>query len=300
MFYIVIAVILTVISLIGFGIRKATKGSKDEMPFGMALVAPVILIVVTMFFSFTTVDARAVGIQTGFGRYYSTMDNGLHFKAPWTKVEEFKTLIQTTDLEGDQKVRVTFKGGGGGDINATFRWSIKDDQSNNGAKALWEKYRTFDAVASSLVYRDGKDAILNVANDYTANDARTKQDVIGKEIEERLEKRLDKYGIIVDSVSVTSMDLDSKTQSSLDKVVSAQNDVERAKADKERAKIDNETIKLREKSGALSPEANQRYCLEIINANEVAKNGPLPATFNCDFVNGGTKSPVIINGQSGK
>lgn len=298
MFYIITASILLVLSLAGFAFRRASKDMAEPMPLGFALVLPAILVVFTLFCSFTTVDARAVGIQTGFGRYVGTLDNGPHLKAPWTKVEEFSTVIQTTDLEGDQKVRVTFKGGGGGDINATFRWSIKDDQSNNGAKALWEKYRTFDAVANSLVYRDGKDAILNVANDYTANDARTKQDVIGKEIEDRLEKRLDKYGIIVDSVSVTSMDLDSKTQSSLDKVVSAQNDVERAKAEKERAKIDNETIELREKSGALSPEANQRYCLEIANNWSITNNGPMPATFDCSLSAGG--SPVIVDSTKGK
>lgn len=298
MFYIVTATILLILSVLVILARKATKNAPDGIPAGATFILPAILVAFTLFFSFTTVDARAVGIQTGFGRYYSTMDNGLHFKAPWTKVEEFKTLIQTTDLEGDQKVRVTFKGGGGGDINATFRWSIKDDQSNNGAKALWEKYRTFDAVANSLVHRDGKDAILNVANDYTANDARTKQDVIGKEIEDRLEARLEQYGIIVDSVSVTSMDLDSKTQSSLDKVVSAQNDVERAKADKERAKIDNETIELREKSGALSPEANQRYCLEIANNWSITNNGPMPATFDCSL--SANKSPVIVDSTKAK
>lgn len=298
MFYIVTATILLILSVLVILARKVTKNAPDGIPAGATFILPAILVVFTLFFSFTTVDARAVGIQTGFGRYVGTMDNGPHFKAPWTKVEEFTTIIQTTDLEGDQKVRVTFKGGGGGDINATFRWSIKDDQSNNGAKSLWEKYRTFDAVANSLVHRDGKDAILNVANDYTANDARTKQDVIGKEIEERLEKRLEQYGIVVDSVSVTSMDLDSKTQSSLDKVVSAQNDVERARADKERAKIDNETIELREKSGALSPEANQRYCLEIANNWSITNNGPMPATFDCSL--SANKSPVIVDSTKAK
>lgn len=298
MFYIVVASILVVVSLIGFGIRWATKGSGDEMPFGLTLVVPFLLVIFTLFCSVTTVDARAVGIQTGLGRYVGTMDSGLHFKAPWTKVEEFTTVIQTTDLEGDQKVQVAFKGGGGGDINATFRWSIKDDQSNNGAKSLWEKYRTFDAVSESLVYRDGKGAILNVANDYTANDARTKQDVIGREIETQLETTLEKYGIIVDSVSITSMELNNKTQTSLDKVVSAQNDVERARAEKERAKIDNETIELREKSGALSPEANQRYCLEIANNWSITNNGPMPATFDCSLSASG--SPVIVDSTKAK
>lgn len=145
-----------------------------------------------------------------------------------------------------------------------------------------------------LVYREGKDTVLNVANDYTPNEARTKQDVIGAEIKKRMSDRLSEYGIVVDSVSVLSMPLDAKTQASLDKVVSSQNDVERAKADRERAKIDNETIRLREKSGALSPEANQRYCLELVNAWDVSKNGNLPATFDCSLNSDG--KPVIVNG----
>lgn len=295
MFYIIVTTVLLVVFVLSLIAWRATKGSHDGVPGGIPAAAFAILLVFNLFFSFTTVDARAVGIQTGFGRYYGTLDNGLHFKAPWTKVEEFTTRLQTTDLEGKQGVAVTFKGGGSGTVNATFRWSIKDDQSNNGAKALWEKYRTFEEVSKTLVYRDGRDAILNVANDYTANDARTKQDVIGAEIQDRLEKRLDKYGIEIDSVSVLSMPLDSKTQASLDRVVSAQNDVERAKADKERAKIDNETIKLREESGALSPEANQRYCLELVNNWDVSKNGSLPATFDCSF--GDSQTPVIVDSK---
>ena len=294
MFYIITASVLLLLSVAGFAARGAIKREFGEAPLGMFLILPAILVVFTLFLSFTTVDARAVGIQTGFGRYHSTMDNGLHFKAPWTSVEEFSTLLQSADLEGEEGVDVTFKGGGSGTVNATFRWSISDDQSDDGAKALWEKYRTFENVSSMLVYREGKDTVLNVANDYTPNEARTKQDVIGAEIKKRMSDRLSEYGIVVDSVSVLSMPLDAKTQASLDKVVSSQNDVERAKADRERAKIDNETIKLREESGALTPEANQRYCLELVNAWDVSKNGNLPATFDCSLNSDG--KPVIVNG----
>lgn len=260
----------------------------------VTIVVVVIMAIFTAISSATTVDARAVGIQTGFGKYQSTLDSGFHFIRPWTKVEEFTTRLQTADLEGDQGVPVTFKGGGSGTVNATFRWSISADQDAGGAKALWEKYRDFESVSQSLVYRDGKDTVLNVANDYTPNDARTKQDVIGKEIEDRMSARLRPYGIVVDSVSVTSMPLDGRTQASLDKIVSSQNDVERAKADRERAKVDNETARLREKSGALSDGALKRQCLDVVNNWDVSKNGNLPATFDCSL-DGTSKSGLIVN-----
>lgn len=67
-----------------------------------------------------------------------------------------------------------------------------------------------------------------------------------------------------------------------------------ARAEQERARIDNETAKLREQSGALSPAANQRFCLDIVNAWDVSKNGPLPATFNCGM---GNSAGVLVGAK---
>ena len=296
MFYISIAAFFIFLILAAVATAFVTRNSREPIGPFPAVGLIVAFIIVTLGFSFTTVDARSVGIQTGFGRYYDTLDNGFHFKAPWTGVEEFTTRLQNADLEGDEGVAVTFKGGGSGTVNATFRWSISDDQGDGGAKALWEKYKDFDTVRDTLVYREGKDAVLNVANDYTPNDARTKQDEIGQQIKERMEKRLKPYGVVVDSVSVLSMPLDERTQASLDKIVSSQNDVERAKADKERAKIDNETAKLREQSGALSDGALRRLCLDVVNNWDVNKNGQLPATFDCGM-SGEAKPGLIVNSK---
>lgn len=296
MLYIIIGVILILLTIGTFAASLITRNNPDDMdrfPFIFSFGIFIVFLLFTFFMSITTVDARSVGIQTSFGRYSGTLEPGFQLTAPWSDTEEFTTRLQTADLEGDQGVPVTFSGGGSGKVNATFRWSISDDQGDGGAKALWEKYRDFETVQTTLVLREGRDAVLNVANDYTPNDARTKQDVIGAAIRDRLTANLAKYGVVVDSVSVLSMPLDERTQASLDKIVAAQNDVERAKADNQRAKIDAETVQLREKAGALSAEANLRYCLDIVNAWDVAKNGALPATFNCGL-GGGT--PVIVGG----
>lgn len=264
---------------------------KFALPWWVPATVAGMLIATTAAFSVTVVDARAVGIQTSFGRYSDTLSNGFHLTAPWSSVEEFTTIVQTADLEGDQGVSVTFAGGGSGKVNATFRWQITDSGAANGAHALWEKYRDFENAQRSLVDREGRDAVLNVTNDFTPNDARTKQDVIGSQVKDRLTERLTAYGITVDSVSILSMELDARTQASLDKIVAAQNDVERAKADNERAKIDAETVKLREAAGALSAAANVRYCLDVANSWDVAKNGPLPATFSCGL--SGSASVIV-------
>lgn len=296
MLYLIISGILL---LVGLGLLVATfvtrksEYEEDRVPFVFSFGTLLVFIFFTVFMSITTVDARAVGIQTAFGRYTNTLESGFQLTAPWADVEEFSTRLQPADLDGEEGIPVTFLGGGSGKVNANFQWGINSDQGDGGAKALWVSYKDFDSV-KSFVLRAGRDAIINVSNDYTPNDARTKQDEIAAKVKTNLSATLSKYGIVLDSVSILSMPLDARTQASLDKIVAAQNDVETAKANKQRAEIDIATAKLREQSGALSPAANLRYCLDIVDAWDVAKNGQLPATFNCGL---GGDTPVIVGGK---
>lgn len=308
MTYIIIAALLAiafiaalVTGIVGPGERTVGSGYMSRTEPGLRKPARLaaaglafILVIFTLAMSFTKVDARAVGIQTAFGKFSDTLGPGAQLVAPWSDVEEFTTRLQTADLEGEQGVQVTFAGGGSGVVNAQFAWAINPDKGDAGAKALWEKYKDFDTV-SRFVDRAGRDAVLNVANDYTPNDARTKQAEIAEAVKKELGNELAKYGVVLDRVSILSMPLDERTQASLDKVVAAQNDVERAKADNARAKVDAETAKLRENSGSLSEQALKRYCLEVANNWDVQKNGPLPGTFNCSL--NGSSAPVILGSK---
>ncbi len=310
MTFIIIAVILLLI--FGVGLLVGIFG-KMVGGFLTAGAAAVVLVLFTGFMSFTTVDARAVGIQTSFGRYTDTLNSGAQFIAPWSDVEEFSTLLQSTDLNDldgtNNSVYVTFSspanvndkdakavaGGGNGNISAIIRWGINPSQDSKGAKALWESYKTFPKVSNDLVLSMSQDKLSDVANDFPAGEAAVNQNGIGDETKKRLTAALEKYGIIIDSVSVKRVALDAKTQASLDNIVAAQNDIRKASLNQERAKIDNETAKLREQSGSLTPAANARFCLDIVNAWDFKQNGPLPATFNCGL--GSANSQVLVGAK---
>ena len=260
-----------------------------------------VLLIVTVVASFTSVEARSIAIQTSFGKFDTVLGNGIHFIAPWADTEQFDTTIQTIDLADEfaapkgspdgGKVQVAFKGGGQGWINTTVRWSITEE----GAQKLWERYRTFESATSSLVTKASRDAIINAANDYTPNEARADQAGVAAKIKQEITSTVKDYGVNVDSVSILSIPLDEKTQASLDAIVAATNNVQRAQQEQERAKIDAETAKIRETSGALSPAALTRYCLEVANAWDQNKNGPLPATFNCALT--GSSSVLVTPKQ---
>lgn len=305
MFYFILVGILLLATLaaVAFGFIKDRKGYRvGPPPLFSAGIGAILIALLTAFNSFTMVDHREVAVVTAFGKYDGTIaTGGAHWIKPWANVEKFDQTIQTAEVTD---VSVSFSdggdddglqeiGGGKGLIDATVRWQISKDQENNGAKALWEKYRTFDAVSNSLVTRSARDAVISVSNSYPAATAIISQNDIASTVKQDLTEQLAPYGIVVDSVSVPAIDLDAGTQAAVDKLFTTQQDIKRAQNEQKRAEIDAETVRIRTQEGALSPEANQRYCLDVLNNWDVAKNGPLPATMNCAIGEGQT--PVIVN-----
>lgn len=299
MLYLIIATLLALFAASSFAVWKV-RNKFDERSDGRkfasaagpaAIIWLVILVLVTAGMSITVVGSRSVGIQTSFGKYRDTLSNGFQLTAPWSSTEEFSTRIQSLDLDGDKEaVQVTFKGGGGGDVNLTPRWAIDPPKAGD----LWKKYKTFDAVRDKLVNPAARDATRIVTAKYSPNEARSGENLVAirNDIIATLSADLADDGVKIDSVSVRAITLDKRSQASLDKIVEANNNIERAKAEQERARIDAETAKLREKSGALTPEANQRFCLDLVNNWDVDKNGPLPAGFTC-----GTTVPFTVTNR---
>lgn len=285
-------VIIAIVAVVAFLFFAAAAVFSTEKFTGIvgAVTTAVVFLIVSLLFSVTTVDARAVGIRTDFGRYTETLEPGLQLTAPWSSVEEFTTRLQPANLDGDHKIPVTFKGGGSGWIESTFQWHI-DSEREGGAQALWQDYKDFDTVRDELVLKQAKDKVINTANDFAPNDAREKQDVLGKQIKESLNADLARFGVVVDTVSVTGVLLSEKAQIALDKVLESQSNIKRAEEERTRAKIDSETAQIRQKTGALTKQANERFCLDVVNNWDVAKNGPLPATFNCGL---GGQPPVLV------
>jgi regulator of protease activity HflC (stomatin/prohibitin superfamily) len=299
MLFIVLATLLGVAVLIGLaGALLAREKGGFIVTAALSLVG---LLILTFFSAFTKVEARAVGIQTSFGQYVATVEAGAHLLSPWSEVEQFSTQIQPLDLSDldDTKgnaVSVAFSGaekgtsGGNGKVNAVVRWAIDTKSAEN----LWKKYKTFDAVRDNLVLSESQDAFREVIGAYPPNEARAGANIrpISDKVKAGLQARLADDGILIDSVSIKGIEVDENTAKSLEGTVIANNKEETAKSEYRRAVTDSQTAALREKSGALSPAANLRYCLDIVNQWDVKKNGPLPTTFNCAL--GGSSTPVIV------
>ena len=314
MSFIILCVVfgLAALFLVGGILTSADKGA---FVGGLAL-ATLLFGLITFGMCVTTVDARSIAIVQGFGRYSKTIGPGFQLIKPWESTEEFTTRLQDVDLNDkdgsknsvyvafsapkevtDAKDKQSVAGGGNGNISAVIRWGINPDKGDTGAKALWEKYRTFEDVSNRLVLSESQQAVTDVANDYPADYASVNQQTLGTQIKANLADRLGKYGILIDSVAIKGVDLDGPTKASLQRIQDNYQKTRAAQQEQERARIDNKTAELRAQSGVLSAANMQRYCLDVVNNWDVQKNGPLPATFDCSLGGNGGKNVLVNAGK---
>lgn len=294
-----IALLFTVVAVVLAAGAPVTATHRDETPRGSfvtsAVIGGVVFVLLTVLFSMTIVSARTVGIYTSFGKEQGTKAAGLGWTLPWYSKAEFPTNVQYLELNGGKDAagttNVSYKGGGQGEVDSTIRWTL------DPAKAvdLWRKYREFDRVTDQLVKSAARDSIGVSIGAYAPNEARSgeKRREITDKVVADLNRTLSDDGIRIDSVSITDVRLDGKTQGSIEAIIKANADIERARAEQERAKIDAATAKIREAAGSLSQNALVRYCLELTNSWNDDNNGALPATWSC--FPGGQSTGVLVN-----
>ncbi|PXY33577.1 hypothetical protein BAY59_10875 [Prauserella coralliicola] len=270
---------------------KTYHGTSYRLISGVtAAMAGVALVAVYIFTSLTSVQARTVGIVTSFGKPVGTLSPGIHWTAPWESVTEFPTSNQVLDLDATNEgpnVAVKFAGGGSGWANVNITWQVESDER---AVSLWENWREFDAVKENVVNPRGQSAVVEVFGAYTPEDAvnGTNLQDLNRRIKETLQDKLTTSGIHVVSVDVKRVDLSQEIQERVNRQVQARADVNRAKIEQERAEIEEHTNRIRQQS--LTPEALARYCMDVANNWNGAKNGQLPANWNCM---GGSSLPLV-------
>lgn len=125
---------------------------------------PVVLGLVLMGLScITTVGTKDIGVVTTFGKPTGRdLENGLHVKAPWQKVNELDGAINPDSWNGiDHCLDVRIGDSTTACVEATIRWRIVPQQ----ASVLYQDYRSNDVnktIRDSLVVTQFKAALNDV------------------------------------------------------------------------------------------------------------------------------------------
>lgn len=168
--------------------------------------------------STAVVPTRNVGIATTFGKPTGAVySNGLHLKAPWSKVEDMDAAIQNLTRTGDDATTVRLGNNSLATVDNTIRWRIVPE----AAPALFMDYRSFDGVKDNLVTRQANAALNEVLGSFNPllsleDQTNENQNVkMGDQVADVLRKKVGKQ-IIIEQVIIPVIKFDQETQKKID------------------------------------------------------------------------------------
>lgn len=284
MFAIIVLVILGLVIL--GGLASAFLGEGDSRAGGIAtVVIGVLLFALTWVVSSAFyVEAREVAIIHEFGKSTGTATTGLRWDTPWSEVSKFSTANQPLDFDGENE-RIKFNLAGSDNtsegeawVNLNASWQITGDET---AKSLWADRKEFERVRNEVALPNIKSAIIGTMGRYNAQKANDSANVpeFNKVLFEEVNKSVNHLGIKVEGIAVTRVDLSDAVKAKLEQKNSDKIQNDRAVIQQQTAKTEAETNRIKQQQ--LSDLVIKNNCLELTNNWNAAKNGPLPAGWNC-------------------
>lgn len=313
----IVALIGAAITIVGFARPKTEPPTRDpygrsnradEVPrgaiTGLGVVILAAAIIVTIFNSYTTIPVRTVGIELSFGKPVGTLNNGIHWVAPWHNIDkEWDGSVQTLKLteskdDAGDPVTVRLANQTTANVDVTVQWNLHPSAD---VLELYRRYKTFGNVEDNLVKRQLQHS-LNVAfADYdplrTINGGQDKSqniDALAAKAKAALQEAVG-TGIEIGNLTIPIVHFDQATEDRLRQYQQALADTRIAEQRKAtaQAQADANTIL---SASASTKDVGVQYqnCLDLIRdlANKGQLNN-LPATFNC----GGSSSGVIVGAK---
>ncbi len=229
MLNVVLPGIFLFLALIAFGIgiffKSYTDYNGDEIAIrGKAFASGAgifALFAITLFFSsFTVVNATQVGVPVAFGHVGKPLDNGVHFVAPWTTVEEYPIRPITVQLTASDAVIARTADAGQMTVQLAARWRVE----RQDASTLYYQSRTGDlqSITDNIVLPNLRQAVGQIYSVTGNLDAISNRDKVAEEIRVQLNKQLSVYGITVDTVSMRSVEPDATTAATISQYAAQQ------------------------------------------------------------------------------
>lgn len=140
---------------------KTVKGSSTTK-FAPAIVVGAIALLFLVFASTTMVSTKNIGVVTTFNKPTGHLTNGIHLKAPWSKVTEFDGAIQIDTRAGDTATEVRLGNSSMARVDNSVRWRMRPEASDE----LFLNYRDFDKIRDDLVIRELNVSLNDVFADF--------------------------------------------------------------------------------------------------------------------------------------
>ncbi|CRH92207.1 SPFH domain / Band 7 family [Chlamydia trachomatis] len=255
------AVVLVLIGVVGiFAGRDYKYGNSAVMLGIVSIILSILCLVGSMV---TVVPARTVGVKIAFGKPVGVVENGLHFKAPWTGIEKLDLAVQNDVYNGESAIDVRLANSSKGRVDASIQWQLKPE----GAQETFMDYRSFESIQSNLVDRNFRATLNEVLADYdplaVVQDGAQEQELakyadkvsaeLGRKVGDRIEVR---------SVTIPIINFDESTQRRIDELVSEFANTRVAQQKQQTSQAEAQANRALQES--ISPDVLTNKCLDIV------------------------------------
>lgn len=241
-----------------------TKGKLGAIVLAIAMVLALILCLMCL----TKIPAGYVGIVYNIrdGVSDEVLSQGLHLVAPTKKVTTYSIGIEqsylTAENKGDSKKDESFNiptsDGKTVKVNLEFSYRFNADEVANTFVQF--KGRSGEEIKDTFIKPKVIAWTQEVSARYPVTDIfGDKRTEINNELDVYLKDKFAPYGIIIDTVNFTNIEVDEETAEAIQKKVTAQQELELANIEAETAKVQAE----KEKEVALIAAAQQKETAAI-------------------------------------
>ena len=182
-------------------------------------------------------DRMAKGVQD------YTLSEGLHFVAPWQKINQFPVSIETVYMSADERegsennesITVSCQDGS---LNADLAFSYRFDSKD--IPEIQRKYRGKDGdyIMNNVLRGQLRTWVSEVTKDYTTMEVHlTKKNEVNDKLTAHLNKKAEKYGVVFENVSLAETRATTEVQRAIEKRQQISQEVEQQKLELEKSEI---------------------------------------------------------------
>lgn len=211
--------------------EAAQKKQAMKIGGGIGIGFIVLLIIFLLLSTITIVPAGSRGVLLTWGKATETRSEGLNFKVPVMN-DIIVMSVQTQKYEA--KASAASKDLQDVSTSVALNYHLNPDSALAVYRDLSEHYA--DRIINPAVQESVKASTAG----YTAEELITKRPVVKLAIDSMLAERLSKYGIIVDTISITEFQFSPDFTQAIEAKVTAQQQALKAENDLQRIKIEAE------------------------------------------------------------
>lgn len=244
---------------------------------------------------FYTQDAGDVVVLRNFGGNIagSTSETGIHLRAPWQKtiVYDIRNNVISFVADGTEdyiggsatgkQVTVNDASGVAADVDIQVNYSLDPSKAID----IYKDYGSQENFVRSIAAVDVRSVPREISGQFDTITLLTDRGQFTDAIEKELSERWEKYGLIIEQVSVQEIRYPESVTSKYAEAQQALIDKEKAQNEQETAKVEAETKKIEAQGEAdankiltesLTSEVLQQRYIDALN--EIGKNGNLIIT----------------------